>query len=91
MNQTRRDQLAQEIMETFARYAEAFDASDIDGINQFVSYPLAYVGDGQVALIHEWPVNPAELKASKGWHETVGVELEVVGVNGKRYGRSICL
>lgn len=81
MNNARHEQLTQEIMQAFQKYGQAFNACDIDGINQFVSYPLAYIGVGQVSLVDQWPIDPAELKASKGWHGTTGVKVEVIGAN----------
>jgi hypothetical protein len=81
MDNARQEQLTQEIMQAFQGYGKAFAECDIDGINQFVSYPLAYTGDGQVVMVDEWPIDPTELKASKGWHGTTDVELKVNGVN----------
>ena len=70
-----------EVAATYDRYLAAFIASDLDGINAVVSYPLAHIGDGVVRLFDTFPLNPAELRRAKQWHTTINSQIEVVAVS----------
>jgi hypothetical protein len=54
-----------EVMRAYERYLEAFLADDVDTINALVQYPLAYIGDGKVSLLDEYPIKPSALMAAK--------------------------
>ena len=69
-----------EIIAAYNEYLKAFIGNDIDGINACVQFPIAYVGDGKVSMLDEFPVKPADLKAAKGWVTTDSFEMDVVAV-----------
>ena len=69
-----------EIIAAYNEYLKAFIGNDIDGTNACVQFPIAYIGDGKVSMLDEFPVKPAELKAAKGWVTTDSFEMDVVAV-----------
>lgn len=70
-----------EILRAYERYLEAFLADDIAAIDALVQYPLAYIGDGTVRMLDEYPIKPSALMAAKQWHTSVGIDYEVVGIS----------
>ena len=70
-----------EILRAYERYLEAFLADDIAAIDAVVEYPLAYIGDGTVRMLDEYPIKPSALMAAKQWHTSVDVDYEVVGIS----------
>jgi hypothetical protein len=73
-----------EIIQAYERYLEAFLADDIATIDALVQYPLAHIGDGKVTMLDEYPIKPSALMAAKGWHTSVDMEYEVVGVSATK-------
>ena len=69
-----------EVIAAYNKYLKAFIGNDIEGINACVQFPVAYIGDGKVSMLDEFPVKPAELKAAKGWVTTDSFEMDVVAV-----------
>jgi hypothetical protein len=63
------------------RYLEAFLADDVAAIDALVQYPLAYIGDGKVSMLDEYPIRPSALMAAKGWHASIDMAYEVIGVS----------
>ena len=43
-----------EVIQAYERYLQAFLADDIATIDALVQYPLAYIGDGKVAMLDEF-------------------------------------
>ena len=72
--------LRAEVIAAYNKYLKAFIGNDIDGINASVQFPVAYIGDGKVSMLDEFPVKPGELKAAKGWVTTDSFEMDVVAV-----------
>jgi hypothetical protein len=70
-----------EVIHAYERYLEAFLADDIATIDGLVQYPLAYVGDGKVSMLDEYPIRPSALMAAKDWHTSIDMEYEVIGVS----------
>ena len=70
-----------EVIRAYERYLEAFLADDVATIDTLVQYPLTYIGDGQVSVLREFPIKPSALMATKGWHTSVGLAYEVVGIS----------
>jgi ketosteroid isomerase-like protein len=70
-----------EVTAAYAAYLKAFNANDMDAINNLVHYPLAYVADRETRKLWNFPYDPAELKSSKGWHTTTDADFEVVAVS----------
>ena len=70
-----------EVIRAYERYLEAFLADDVATIDTLVQYPLTYIGDGQVSMLREFPIKPSALMAAKGWHTSVGMAYEVVGIS----------
>ena len=70
-----------EVIQAYQRYLEAFLAEDFATIDGLVQYPLAYIGDGKVSLLGEYPIRPSALMAAKGWHTSIDMAYEVIGVS----------
>ena len=68
------------LLVAYKRYLTAFNANDLELINDCISYPLAYIGGDSVALLDQFPINPADMKASKGWDRSEAFEVDVVAV-----------
>ena len=73
-----------EVIQAYERYLQAFLADDLAAIDALVQYPLAYIGDGKVSLLDEYPIKPSALRAAKGWHTSVDMEFEVVGISATK-------
>ena len=69
-----------EVVRAYERYLEAFLADDIATIDSLVQYPLAYIGDGKVSMLDEYPIKPSALMAAKDWHTSIDMEYEVIGI-----------
>jgi hypothetical protein len=69
-----------EIVRAYERYLEAFLAGDIATIDSLVQYPLAYIGDGKVSMLDEYPIKPSALMAAKDWHTSIDMAYEVIGI-----------
>lgn len=67
-----------EVLAAYAAYVAAFRASDVETIDKLMQYPLAHIGDGQTTLLDTFPVKPAELMATKQWHDSKDITYEVV-------------
>ena len=72
------------LLSAYQRYLDAFNASDIDAINRCIKYPLAYIGAGKVILLDQFPINPAEMRAAKGWDRSEGIEIDVVAIGDNK-------
>lgn len=68
----------QELMAAFVAYARAFKNNDMAALDMLMIYPLAYIGDGIVRMVDSYPVQPGDLIARTGWHDTKDIEFEVV-------------
>jgi hypothetical protein len=73
-----------EVLEAYERYLKAFLADDVATIDGLVQYPLAYVGDGEVSMLDEYPIKPSALMAAKAWHTSIDMEYEVVGISATK-------
>jgi hypothetical protein len=70
-----------EVIQAYERYLRAFLADDIAAIDALVQYPLAYIGDGKVSILDQWPFHPSALRAAKGWHTSIDMAYEVIGIS----------
>ena len=68
------------LLGAYQRYLAAFNANNLDAINDCISYPLAYIGGDSVTILDQFPINPADMKASKGWDRSDSFEIDVVAV-----------
>ena len=75
---------AAEVIEAYQKYLRAFMSDDMDTINALVSYPLAYIGDGVVRILDEFPIRPSALTAQTGWRDTVDMQYEVVAITATK-------
>jgi hypothetical protein len=73
-----------EVIQAYERYLEAFLADDVATIDSLVQYPLAYIADGQVSMLEQYPIMPSALMAAKGWHTSVGMAYEVIGISDSK-------
>lgn len=74
----------QEILATYSAYVAAFRANDVSALDKLIHYPLAYIGAGRTTLMDAFPIQPAELMAAKQWHDTKGLDPEVVFVSSDK-------
>lgn len=72
------ERIRDEVLATYMAYLTAFRANDVEAIDRLVQYPLAYIGDGKTTLVDSYPIKPAELMATKQWHDTKHLSCEVV-------------
>ena len=70
-----------EVIQAYKRYLQAFLADDLATIDSLVHYPLAYIGDGKVSMLDEYPIKPSVLMAAKEWHTSIDMAYEVVGIS----------
>ena len=73
--------LANEVIEAYQRYLNAFISDDMETINALVSYPLAYIGEGEVTMFNEFPIRPSALREKTGWTDTLDVHYRVIGIS----------
>jgi ketosteroid isomerase-like protein len=73
-----------QVRAAYERYLSAFVQADLAAIDEVVAYPLAHIGQTGVRLFDTFPINPADLKAAKGWHATVNARYEVVAVSARK-------
>ncbi len=73
--------LKTEVVDCYRRYLDAFLADDVNAIDALIRYPLTYIGDGDVRTFDSYPIKPSDLMREKGWHTSVGLEYEVVGIS----------
>ena len=76
--------LRAQVFETYDRYSNAFNESDIEIINDCIAYPLAYIGADSVKMLDKFPVDPQELKEKIGWATSNAFEIDVVAVSDKK-------
>jgi hypothetical protein len=70
-----------EVIQAYERYLRAFLADDVATIDALVQYPLAYIGDGKVNILDQWPFRPSTLRRLKGWHTSIDMAYEVIGLS----------
>ena len=73
-----------QVFETYNRYSNAFIESDMETINDCISYPLAYIGADSVKMLDKFPIDPRELKERIGWATSNAFEIDVVAVSDKK-------
>jgi hypothetical protein len=73
-----------EVIQAYERYLQAFLADDLATIDSLVQYPLAYIGEGKVSMLDDYPIKPSALMAATGWHTSIGMEYEVIGVSATK-------
>ena len=73
-----------EVLETYNRYVNAIVEADTETINNFVAYPLAYVGEDSVTMLDKFPIDPREWKKKTGWATSNAFEIDVVAVSEKK-------
>jgi hypothetical protein len=67
-----------QVLATYSAYVAAFRANDVAALDKLIHYPLAYIGDGRTTLLDAFPIQPAELMATKQWHDTQDLDPDVV-------------
>lgn len=79
MNQ---ETLKEELRDVYQRYyVVGFSTNDLSLINRIVQYPIAYINNGRVRMYEQYPVDPARLKAEKGWDHSRDWTFDVVAVS----------
>ena len=76
--------LRAQVLETYNRYLNAFNESDMETIDNCMAYPLAYIGEDSVKMLDKFPVDPQELKEKIGWATSNAFEIDVVAVSDKK-------
>src|SRR5690242_14070407 len=69
------ERLKAEVLSVYSAYMGAFLANDVATLNKLIQYPLTYIGKNHSAMMDTYP---AELRATKRWHDTLGMDQEVV-------------
>ena len=72
------EHLKGQVLATYSAYVEAFRANDVAALDELIQYPLAYIGNGRTKLLDAFPIQPAELMATKQWHDTQNLDPEVM-------------
>ena len=72
------EHLNPQVLATYSAYVDAFRANDVAALDKLIHYPLAYIGNGRTTLLDAFPIQPAELMATKQWHDTQDLDPEVV-------------
>jgi hypothetical protein len=62
------EHLNRQVLATYSAYVDAFRANDVAALDKLIHYPLAYIGNGRTTLLDAFPIQPAELMATKQWH-----------------------
>ena len=76
------EQLKQELLTTYQRYyVEGFKTADLGLIDEIVRYPIAYVRAGVVEMLDRYPIDPAKLKAEKGWDHSKDWKFEIPAIS----------
>jgi hypothetical protein len=73
-----------DVIQAYERYLKAFLADDLAAIDALVQYPLAYIGDGKVSILDRWPFKPSTLRQAKGWHTSIDMAYEVIGISATK-------
>jgi hypothetical protein len=68
----------------YERYLDAFTHADLAAIDAVVAYPLAHISQGDARLCDTFPIDPAELRRTSGWHTTVNARYDVVAVSPEK-------
>ena len=76
--------LRAQVFETYNRYSNAFIESDMETINDCISYPLAYIGADSVKMLDKFPIDPREWKKKTGWATSNAFEIDVVAISDKK-------
>ena len=76
--------LRAKVLETYNRYLDAFNKSDMETIDNCIAYPLAYIGEDSVKMLDKFPVDPQDLKEKIGWATSNAFEIDVVAVSDKK-------
>ena len=76
--------LRAQVLETYNRYVNAIVEADMDTINSFVDYPLAYIGEESVTMLDKFPIDPREWKKKTGWATSNAFEIDVVAISDKK-------
>ena len=76
------EQLKQELLTTYQRYyVGGFKTADLGLIDEIVRYPIAYVRAGVVEMLDRYPIDPAKLKAEKGWDHSKDWKFEIPAIS----------
>ena len=69
-----------DVLKSYEGYLKAFANNDLEAINSYIQYPLAYIGAKTVTLLDSFPIDPAEMKKIKGWEKSEAIEIDIVAV-----------
>ncbi len=75
------DALKDELRRTYEKYVEGFKTNDVELIDEIVRYPIAYLKDGVVEMMDSYPIDPAKLKADKGWDHSTDWHFDIPAIN----------
>jgi len=75
------DELKAELRATYQRYyVEGFKRNDVSLIDRMVRYPIASINGGTVVMMDRYPVDPAALKAERGWDHSIDWSFEIPAI-----------
>lgn len=73
--------LKEELLKVYNIYIEGFISNDMNLINSIVHFPIAFLKDGKIEMLTNYPVNPKELKEQKEWHHSTDWNFEITAIN----------
>jgi len=73
--------LKDELRATYRNYIEGFKTNNVKLIDKIVRYPITYLKDGVVEMVDHYPVDPAKLKADKGWDHSTDWHFDIPAIN----------
>ena len=73
-----------QVVENYNRYVNAIVEADMDTINNYVAYPLAYISADSVKMLDKFPIDQREWKREIGRATSNAFEIDVVAVSEKK-------
>ncbi len=73
--------LKEELRTTYLKYVEGFKTNNVALIDEIVRYPITYLKNGVVEMVDCYPIDPAKLKADKGWDHSTDWQFDIPAIN----------
>ncbi len=73
-----------EVLAAYHAYLDAFNASDEQAIRDCLQWPCTFLRAGYAETLDAFPFSPVELKRSKGWATSIGLEIDVVATSASK-------
>ena len=73
--------LKEQLLDTYQIYIDGFKSNDMKLIDSIVQYPIAFLSNGTVKMLNQYPVNPEKLKVEKGWDHSRDWTFDIQAIN----------